>query len=110
MSPELPYGAALQGTEVLESRGFPTLNPFDGKHAWDPPRIARLDNHLGRIGGSSPSAHTSPGSDPLGIQHSHSRRRRHCPDQMLLSELGGQRVCRIRNAGARTHTRVTPAP
>lgn len=37
MSPELPCGAgaALQGTEVLESRGFPTLKPFDGKHAWD---------------------------------------------------------------------------
>jgi hypothetical protein len=66
MSPELPCGAgaALQGTEVLESRGFPTLKPFDGKHAWDPPRIARLDNHLGRIRGSSPSAHASPGSDP----------------------------------------------
>lgn len=30
----------------------------------------RLDNHLGHIEGSSPSAQASPGSDPLSTQHS----------------------------------------
>lgn len=97
-------GRASRVRTRLRTRGFQTPKPLDGKHSWGTPKIPRLDNLPGHIGASSPSTQAWQGSD--SPQRSTLTPGATVPTRGSCPSRGGERLCRIRSAGAGIQARA----